>query len=181
MHLLDSTGCRTFICTDASEFVVRTFETEWKKLRISHIPNIEDWFNDEPTEPYIYDKEWDVAKDEPTLIFPTGGTTGSKNLQTPFAVILTFTGLPRPIVYTNSMMTVFDAGNFLPNPEEFVYNHFANRRVYSSLPAMTVRISLLHSFTLSLCSLITCLGHWYVLSSPAYSILGHDFGHGSCY
>ena len=38
------------------------------------------------------------------------------------------------------MMTVFDAGNFLPNPEEFVYNHFANRRVYSSLPAMHVCI-----------------------------------------
>ena len=77
VNLLDNTGCRTYICTDASEFVVRTFETEWKKLRISHIPHIDDWFNNEPTEPYKYNKAWEIAKDEPTLIFPTGGTTGN--------------------------------------------------------------------------------------------------------
>ena len=85
VHLLDSTGCRTYICTDASEFVVRTFETEWKKLRISHIPYLDDWFNDDPVEPYIYDKAWDLAKDEPTLIFPTGGTTGNTQLSQAFS------------------------------------------------------------------------------------------------
>ncbi|MCJ1313131.1 hypothetical protein MMC25_006808 [Agyrium rufum] len=103
--------------------IVTTVSSQWSRLRSLYIPDFDQWFSDEEVQPYVYEKTWDEAKDEPALIFHTGGTTG----------------LPRPIVYTNSMMTVFDAGNFYPDQDKFVYHHFANRRVYSPLPCIHVR------------------------------------------
>ena len=48
-------------------------------------------------------------------------------------------GLPKPFIYTNQMLTTFDAGLLLSDPKEkLLHNHFADSRVYSPLPLVHV-------------------------------------------
>ena len=57
-----------------------------------------------------------------------------------FAVCLTWCGgLPRPIVYTNLMMTSFDAAETMPDTDQETMNdHFRNSRFYTPLPHLHV-------------------------------------------
>ena len=76
------------------------------------------------------------------MIFHTSGTTGkppSTSTSTSLIVNSLCVGLPKPVIYTNQMMTVFDAGHLLPDPnEELLHHHFANSRVFCPLPAVHV-------------------------------------------
>ena len=76
------------------------------------------------------------------MIFHTSGTTGKPPSTSALANLIAnsiYTGLPKPVVYTNQMMTVFDAGHLLPDPnEELLHHHFANSRVFCPLPAVHV-------------------------------------------
>ena len=61
---------------DSSMTVVQQLQTNWPRLRQLAIPGLDEWFSrDEPT-PYPYDKGYSEAKDDPTMIFHTSGTTG---------------------------------------------------------------------------------------------------------
>ena len=61
---------------DSSSAVIQQLQSNWPRLRQLVIPGVGEWFNrDEPT-PYPYDKTYAEAKDDPTIIFHTSGTTG---------------------------------------------------------------------------------------------------------
>ena len=114
----------------------------WPRLRQITVPSLSDWLNYGKATPYEYRKSWADAKDDPTTIFHTSGTTGISSIYS-FMVFLTLLlqGLPRPIIYTNKMMPTFDACHLLPDPEDkLLHHHFENRRVYSPLPSVHVSL-----------------------------------------
>lgn len=51
-------------------------------------------------------------------------------------------GLPKPIVYTNWMMTSFDAAELMPDADrETMNDHFRDSRFYTALPSLHVSIT----------------------------------------
>ncbi|KAI9879106.1 MAG: hypothetical protein M1830_009559 [Pleopsidium flavum] len=68
---------------------------------------------------FSYKETWAEANSDPRLIFHTSGTSG----------------LPRPIEYTNWMMTLFDAAELMPDTDQETMNdHFQNSRCHVALP-----------------------------------------------
>ncbi|KAL9090375.1 MAG: hypothetical protein Q9159_002002 [Coniocarpon cinnabarinum] len=57
------------------------------------VPELDAWLAGGPVQPFPYIQSWDEAESDPCLIFHSSGTTG----------------LPKPITYTNFMMTSMDA------------------------------------------------------------------------
>lgn len=49
-------------------------------------------------------------------------------------------GLPKPIIYTNMMMTSLDAARSMPDRDaETIMDHYANSRWYTPLPSLHVQ------------------------------------------
>ncbi|KUJ12950.1 putative AMP-binding enzyme [Mollisia scopiformis] len=118
-YLLDKTECTAFIYAETSRHSIQSILDEQPHLRAIVAPPLLEWMTEAQAEPYGFDKSWDEAADDPWIIFHTSGTTG----------------LPKPIIYTNRMMTISDTAEFLPGSnQESQASHFANRRVYSTIP-----------------------------------------------
>ena len=75
-------------------------------------------------------------------------------------LVLQLLGLPKPVVYTNLMMTSLDATLIMPEAtQELQTHHYMNERWYSPLPSLHVRSAdvlpvLLKLYTDYLCSLL---------------------------
>lgn len=68
-----------------------------------------------------FEKTWDEAGSDPWIIFHTSGTTG----------------MPKPIVYTHSMMVSLDAAKTMPDADRENYlDHFSNSRWHTPLPTL---------------------------------------------
>ncbi|RDL38882.1 Uncharacterized protein BP5553_03222 [Venustampulla echinocandica] len=93
--LLEATDCRVVIAS-------KELLPKWNELRpeidgfkILMIPDLQYFLSDETTENYAFSLTWDEVKDDPIVITHTSGTTG----------------LPKPVTYTNYMLTVFNTGD----------------------------------------------------------------------
>ena len=61
-------------------------------------PTLSEWFSESVATHYAFAKTWEQAKSDRWVIIHTSGTTG----------------MPKPIYYTHTMMTMFDAMTVLP-------------------------------------------------------------------
>lgn len=83
------------------------------------VPELSTWLNSSSAPKFSFTKTYDEAKDDPWIIFHTSGTTG----------------LPKPIIYTQRMMTAFDVWHTLPgSKEKSTLGLFLKKRVYGVTP-----------------------------------------------
>ncbi|KAL8898242.1 MAG: hypothetical protein Q9207_006806 [Kuettlingeria erythrocarpa] len=121
VHLLKSTECRAYVCSRSVEDQAKLVTQGFQELPVILAPELQDLLQDDTSPSYAYTKSWDEAKNDPWIIFHTSGTTG----------------LPKPIVYTNMMMTSIDAARTMPNSDdETILDHYAEHRWYTPLPSL---------------------------------------------
>ncbi|KAF2258864.1 acetyl-CoA synthetase-like protein [Lojkania enalia] len=119
LHLLQSTRCEYLLHPAYAQEQVRRLLSDSPHIRSIVVPELNTWLNADKAPAFSYRRSWDEGKDDPWLIFHTSGTTG----------------LPRPITYTNRMMTSFDIAQGLPEPKDQTQlGWHINRRCYGVAP-----------------------------------------------
>jgi hypothetical protein len=76
LSLLDTTHCKTILCPVSSLPLAEKIRNERPGLRIVMVPPLDEWIDDTIVTPYIYDKSFEEARDDPFMIIHTSGTTG---------------------------------------------------------------------------------------------------------
>ncbi|KAL9598405.1 MAG: hypothetical protein Q9219_004495 [cf. Caloplaca sp. 3 TL-2023] len=121
VHLLRSTDCRAFVCSNSFEDKASALVQNYREIPVVTAPALHDLLDEGSNVPFAYAKSWAEAQSDPWIVFHTSGTTG----------------LPKPIVYTNAMMTSLDAARNMPDQdEETIMDHYANSRWYTPLPSL---------------------------------------------
>ncbi|CAI6335581.1 unnamed protein product [Periconia digitata] len=119
LHLLNSTGCKYLLHVADDREEVSKLLVDNPQIQPTAVPELEAWLYSGDAPAYPYSKSWNEGKDDPWIIFHTSGTTG----------------LPKPITYTNSMMSSFDVAQTLPEPKEMTQLGWCfNRRCYGVVP-----------------------------------------------
>ena len=96
-----------------------------RQMQTVEVPEL-DYFIDETTvSHYPYEKTYEEARRDPFIILHTSGSTG----------------LPKPIVLVNSLMSIMDAQQLLePVPGRVLQLlHLKDSRIFSAFPAFHVR------------------------------------------
>ncbi|MCJ1313972.1 hypothetical protein MMC25_007652 [Agyrium rufum] len=120
-NLLDLTACTTYLHARDLGRSIRSIIELRPNVKTWEVPDLNTWLFSEEAPAFQYTKTWETAKSEPWLIFHTSGTTG----------------LPKPVVYTNMMMTSFDAAELMPDTDgETMNDLFRDQRFYVSLPLL---------------------------------------------
>ncbi|KAI4126720.1 MAG: hypothetical protein LQ341_006851 [Variospora aurantia] len=120
IHLVKTTNCRAFVCAKSFEKQVHGIVKASQDMPVVVAPEVAELLAEGPSPPYAYTKSWEEAKDDPWIIFHTSGTTG----------------LPKPITYTNMMMTFLDAAQTMPGRDAgMVMDQYSNSRCYVPLPS----------------------------------------------
>ncbi|KAL9052717.1 MAG: hypothetical protein Q9162_005218 [Coniocarpon cinnabarinum] len=115
-HVLQRTNCTTYIHASTFEPSVDCTALGVRELVA---PEIDEWLSYNPADTFPYTKSWDEAKFDPWVVVHTSGTTG----------------LPKPITYTNMMMSMVDAVTFLPSTNgRNHYEDYIGKPIYSSFP-----------------------------------------------
>lgn len=119
LHLLHSTGCKYLLHTPDDQEQISALLADSPHIQPITIPELQSWLDPGDAPAFPYNKSWDEGKDDPWLIFHTSGTTG----------------LPKPITYTNAMMTSFDVAQTLPEPKDQTQlGWHIKRRCYGVVP-----------------------------------------------
>ncbi|KAL8978547.1 MAG: hypothetical protein Q9177_006376, partial [Variospora cf. flavescens] len=122
--LVKTTNCRAFVCAKSFEKQAEVIIKASQDMPVVVAPEVAELLAEGPSPPYAYTKSWEEAKDDPWIIFHTSGTTG----------------LPKPITYTNMMMTYYDAAQTMPGHNAgTVMDQYSNSRYYAPLPSLYVR------------------------------------------
>ncbi|KAF5565221.1 nonribosomal peptide synthetase [Fusarium napiforme] len=95
-----------------------------KYMRVLELPSVDELLDAESTEPFLFDKAFESAINEPFCILHTSGTTG----------------VPKPILWTHGLIGTMDAVRLLPPIEgdgglaPWTDNWNEGDRIYSSFP-----------------------------------------------
>ncbi|KAG7405619.1 Non-canonical non-ribosomal peptide synthetase FUB8 [Fusarium oxysporum f. sp. rapae] len=95
-----------------------------KYMRVLELPSVDELLEVEPAEPFVFDKAFESAINEPFCILHTSGTTG----------------VPKPILWTHGLIGTMDAVRLLPPIEgdgglaPWTDNWNEGDRIYSSFP-----------------------------------------------
>ena len=117
--LVRATSCQHYLCAPESKPIADSVIAQVPGVKCVPIPSISEWITEEEDEIYPYTKTWEEAKNDPWVIFHTSGTTG----------------IPKPIVYTQQMMTSVDIYQTLPEAgDDTQIGILAGQRSYSSIP-----------------------------------------------
>ncbi|MCJ1465426.1 hypothetical protein MMC07_004044 [Pseudocyphellaria aurata] len=121
LHVLHVTKCQAYLHPTSMETAIENLIAEEPNIQRISVPEVHEWVNEEEAQSYNYEKSWDEAKLDPWMIFHTSGTTG----------------LPKPITYTNFMMTSMDAARTMPDADQgTMLDRAANSRWYTPLPTL---------------------------------------------
>jgi len=121
LHLLDATVCKAFVYSMVHADHVQSLVAFRPNVNPILIPEAQGWFHADQVAVYEYKKTWDEAKLDPWIIFHTSGTTG----------------LPKPILYNNLMMTSVEANLTMPEATDSVQSEqYVGERLYSPLPSL---------------------------------------------
>jgi long-subunit acyl-CoA synthetase (AMP-forming) len=102
-----------------------------KPMKVLELPGVDELLDAELTEPFLYEKTFDEAINEPFCLLHTSGTTG----------------VPKPISWTHGLIGTMDAVRLLPptNGDDGLAPWTADwnegDRIYSSFPMSHVCIS----------------------------------------
>jgi long-subunit acyl-CoA synthetase (AMP-forming) len=95
-----------------------------KPMKVLELPGVDELLDAESTKPFIYDKTFDEAVNDPFCILHTSGTTG----------------VPKPISWSHGLIGTMDAVRLLPPTEgddglaPWTDNWNEGDRIYSSFP-----------------------------------------------
>ncbi|KAL9053698.1 MAG: hypothetical protein Q9206_003833 [Seirophora lacunosa] len=121
VHLLEKTNCGAFICSQSLEAQANLVTQACQGIPVIPAPELHHLLREDIAPSYAYTKSWEEAMKDPWIIFHTSGTTG----------------LPKPVIYTNMMMTSIDAARTMPDPDdETILDHYAEHRWYTPLPSL---------------------------------------------
>ncbi|RDL36935.1 uncharacterized protein BP5553_04368 [Venustampulla echinocandica] len=119
-HVLKVTDCKAYLRPTSMATLVQSIVREGSNMKIVTVPELQEWMQPK-SQLYPYNKTWEEAMLDPWIVFHTSGTTG----------------LPRPITYTNLMMTSLDIAQTMPDANEETTNtHFSNDRWYTPMPTL---------------------------------------------
>lgn len=99
-------------------------------MRVLELPSVDELLDAESTEPFLFDKAFESAINEPFCILHTSGTTG----------------VPKPILWTHGLIGTMDAVRLLPSIEgdgglaPWTDNWNQGDRIYSSFPMSHVSV-----------------------------------------
>ena len=95
-----------------------------KSMKVLELPGVDELLDAESTEPFLYDKTFERAIDDPFCLLHTSGTTG----------------VPKPISWTHGLIGTMDAVRLLPPTEgddglaPWTDNWNEGDKIYSSFP-----------------------------------------------
>ncbi|TVY21569.1 Non-canonical non-ribosomal peptide synthetase FUB8 [Lachnellula arida] len=117
-HLLSSTKASVYLHARELGPLIRSVVGENFRISTLEVPEQPKWLFGDIAPYYPYIKTWEEAYADPWIIFHTSGTTG----------------LPKPIIYTNWMMSTFDRAELMPHDyDETMCDQFRNKRFYVSM------------------------------------------------
>ncbi|KAK7958648.1 thioester reductase domain-containing protein [Apiospora saccharicola] len=120
LNVLEKCECGVFLLASAVSAQVQPILAE-RPMRAFTVPELE-WFLEESlVEPYPYTKTFEEARHDPCVVLHTTGSTG----------------LPKPVVWKNAMLSTYEAWRTIPDVDGFVPTievYQTARRVYTSLP-----------------------------------------------
>jgi acyl-coenzyme A synthetase/AMP-(fatty) acid ligase len=102
-----------------------------KSMKVLEMPGVDELLDVELTEPFLYDKTFERARDDPFCLLHTSGTTG----------------VPKPISWTHGLIGTMDAVRLLPPTEgddglvPWTDNWNEGDKIYSSFPMSHVSVS----------------------------------------
>lgn len=138
---MKETKTEAYLCAESNKEIVFQLLKDLRGIRIIEIPEEHDWIFAQSKKIYTYEKSWEEAKNDPWIVFHTSGTTGQWHLGSVERnhVSNACSGLPKPIIYTNLMMTSLDATMIMPEAtQELQTHHYIDERWYSPLPSLHV-------------------------------------------
>ncbi|OCT47554.1 transferase family protein [Cladophialophora carrionii] len=125
LAVLNAAGCDTWVKPHEQPMLPLVKDLlQQKPMRVLELPGVDELLDAESTEPYIYDKTFESAANEPLCILHTSGTTG----------------VPKPISWTHGLVGTMDAVRLLPPTEgdaglaPWTDNWNVGDRIYSSFP-----------------------------------------------
>ncbi|KAH6867180.1 hypothetical protein B0T10DRAFT_53432 [Thelonectria olida] len=125
LAVLNAANCRIWVKPQAQPMFPLVEEIlQNKYMTTLELPNVDELLDAEGTKPFIYDKQFEKAKDDPFCILHTSGTTG----------------VPKPIFWTHALIGTMDAVRLLPPSEgdgglrPWTDNWNEGDRIYSSFP-----------------------------------------------
>jgi len=79
VKLLENKKCKLYIRPESSASLVNEIVNRIPSIKTVVAPELEDFLQDQQAEPFIYQKSWEINKDDPWLVFHTSGTTSESN------------------------------------------------------------------------------------------------------
>jgi len=117
-------------------------------MQVLELPGVDELLDADSIEPFIYDKTFESAVNDPFCILHTSGTTG----------------VPKPISWTHGLISTMDAVRLLPPTEgdgglaPWTDNWNDGDRIYSSFPMSHVSIAPLFLLSYHECHTDLCKG-----------------------
>jgi acyl-coenzyme A synthetase/AMP-(fatty) acid ligase len=120
-RILEAAECHTLVFGTPvpSSPWFQSIDQDHPDLCTLQIPSFQEWFRNDGSDglPYIYQKTWDEAIDDPVLVLTTSGSTGP----------------PKILVYRNSTLVYFDSQYRLGlSGPPLTINQFKGKRLWSS-------------------------------------------------
>ncbi|KAI1177786.1 acetyl-CoA synthetase-like protein [Nemania sp. FL0916] len=123
LNVLEKTNCQIFLSASDSHTDVQPIlkQRPMRTLTVPTLDELLDFGSSTPVEIYPYSKGFDEAGGDPCLILHTTGSTG----------------LPKPIVWKNAMLTTYEAWRLVPPVDGYVPTtdvYQEARRAYTAMP-----------------------------------------------
>ncbi|KAI1125406.1 acetyl-CoA synthetase-like protein [Nemania abortiva] len=162
LNVLDKSDCRVFLSASDSHADVQPILAQ-RKMRTLTVPTLSELLDDSsPVRVYPYTKSFEDACHDPCLVLHTTGSTG----------------LPKPIVWKNAMLTTYEAWRLVPPIDGYVPTtevYQQARRAYTSMPLFhTSGINAAITWALSL-GVTLVYGDPHVPPNAAYVAEMHEF------
>ncbi|KAI0111253.1 acetyl-CoA synthetase-like protein [Nemania sp. FL0031] len=161
LNVLEKSDCQIFLSASDSNTDVQPILAR-RQMRTLTVPILDELLDHSPVKIYPYTKSFDDACHDPCLVLHTTGSTG----------------LPKPIVWKNAMLTTYEAWRLVPPVDGYVPTtevYQQATRAYTSMPLFhTSGINAAITWALSL-GVTLVYGDPHVPPNAAYVAEMHEF------
>ncbi|KAI3318574.1 acetyl-CoA synthetase-like protein [Xylariaceae sp. AK1471] len=161
LNVLEKSDCQIFLSASDAHTDVQPI-LERRPMRTLIAPTLNELLDSSPVETYPYNKTFEDARHDPCLVLHTTGSTG----------------LPKPIIWKNGMLTTYEAWRLAPPVDDYVPTtdiYQQATRAYTSMPLFHTS-GINAAITWALCLGVTLVyGDPHVPPNPAYVAKMHQF------
>ncbi|KAB5562844.1 hypothetical protein GE09DRAFT_1172045 [Coniochaeta sp. 2T2.1] len=136
--LLERTDCHMLLFAPSSKALIQPWLQE-RHLDSVQVSSVEVWLDERPVPPFPCNKTWDEARWDPLVVLHTSGSTG----------------IPKPIVVRQGMLSIDDAFHDLPDKHG---TRFFTTEVASRIKRLLIPLPLFHARGLYVTSVMPL--HW---------------------